>query len=107
MSSETSPADELVIAPRGRLDMMSAPALREQLRTEVARGHIRLVLDLAGIDHIDSAGLSALIAGLKAARQAGGSLVIAQPSKPVRAMLKLTNLHRVLESRDQADDASP
>lgn len=85
--------------------MVSAPLLREQLVTEVERGNNRLIVDLSGVDHIDSAGLSALISGLKAARQSGGSLFITNPSAPVRRILRLTNLHRVLESHDQADEA--
>ncbi len=96
----------LIISPQGRLDMMSAPSLRDELRTAVARGNTRLVVDLSGVDHIDSAGLSALISGLKAARQAGGSLFITKPSTQVRRILKLTNLHRVLESHDDADEAA-
>lgn len=104
---ETTGAGALIISPRGRLDMMSAPALREHLHTEVQRGNTRLVVDLSVVDHIDSAGLSALISGLKAARQAGGSLFITKPSAQVRKILQLTNLHRVLETHDQADEAAP
>lgn len=95
----------VVISPSGRLDMMAAPALREQLRRHVQGGNARLIVDLAAVDLIDSAGLSALISGLKAARQAGGTLHIARPSKPVSALLKLTNLHRVLEPDDSMDGA--
>lgn len=87
--------------------MVSAPLLREQIRAEVARGNVRVVVDLSAVDHIDSAGLSALISGLKAARQAGGSLFITKPSAPVRKILRLTNLHRVLESCDPAGEDAP
>lgn len=107
MTEGVASSDALVISPQGRLDMVSAPSLREQLRTEVQRGQTRLVVDLSGVDHIDSSGLSALIAGLKAARQAGGSLSITKPSTQVRRILKLTNLHRVLESHDHPDEAAP
>lgn len=86
--------------------MVSAAAFRAQLRAEVQSGNIRLVVDLSGVDLIDSAGLSALVSGIKAARQAGGSLHVTNPSEQVRAILRLTNLHRVLESLDPTDDAS-
>ena len=106
MAEDVGSSDALVISPRGRLDLVSAPSLRKQLHTEVQRGNTRLIVDLSGVDHIDSAGLSALISGLKAARQAGGSLSITKPSTQVRRILKLTNLHRVLESDDHADEAA-
>ena len=99
----TTSSGEVVVSPRGRLDMVTAPNLREQLRTQVQRGNIDVVVDLSGVDLIDSAGLSALISGLKAARQAGGSLRIVRPSKQARSILKLTNLHRVFEPFDAAD----
>lgn len=102
----TTPSGAVVIAARGRLDAVSAPILREQLRASVQSGNIRLIVDLSGVDLIDSAGLSALISGLKAARQAGGSLHILHPSKQVRSILKLTNLHRVLEPYEPADGDS-
>lgn len=95
---------EVVIAPEGRLDATSAPVLREQLLTQVQKGNVRLVVDLSGVDLIDSAGLSALVSGLKAARRAGGTLQIARPSKQVRSILKLTTLHRVLEHYESTDD---
>lgn len=105
--SESAAPAAVTISAHGRLDMVSAPALREQLRAEVQSGNTQLLVDLSDVDHIDSAGLSALISGLKAARQAGGSLAIAKASTPVRKILRLTNLHRVLESQDQADEAAP
>ena len=101
----TTSSGEVVISPLGRLDMVAAPLLREQLRTQVQRGNINVVVDLSGVDLIDSAGLSALISGLKAARQAGGGLRITRPSKQVRSILKLTNLYRVFEPSDTADGA--
>lgn len=100
---ETTASGQVVISPQGRLDMVTAPVLREQLHTQVQRGNLDVVVDLSGVDLIDSSGLSALISGLKAARQAGGSLRIARPSKQARSILKLTNLHRVFEPYDGAD----
>lgn len=104
--STTDSPREVIIAPQGRIDRASAPALREQLHTEVQKGNALLVVDLSGVDLIDSAGLSALISGLKAARLAGGTLQIARPSRQVRSILKLTTLHRVLEHYESIDDTT-
>lgn len=95
----------VVVSPEGRLNMTAAPGLREQLHGLVRDGHSRLVVDLTGVDSIDSSGLGALISGLKAARQAGGDLRIAAPGEQVTAVLELTNLNRVLKSYDSADTA--
>lgn len=98
--TEISGDGDVLISPRGALDMVSGPVLRDELHAHIQSGSSRLVVDLSGVELIDSAGLSALISGLKAARQAGGSLRIAHPSKQVRHLLKLTNLDRVLGPYD-------
>ena len=101
----TTSSGAVVISPVGRLDMVTAPLLREQIRAQVQLGNSDVVVDLSGVELIDSAGLSALISGLKAARQAGGSLRVARPSKQARSILRLTNLHRVFEPFEHADGA--
>ena len=101
----TTPSGAVVVCPVGRLNMAVAPAFRTQLHTLVSSGSTRVVVDLSGIDSIDSSGLGALISGLKAARQAGGDLEIAAPPAQVKAVLELTNLDRVLRSHGVADDA--
>ncbi|MGN6972621.1 STAS domain-containing protein, partial [Neisseria sp. P0009.S001] len=81
----------------GWLNMVAAPDLREQLRSLVQSGSARVVVDLSGVESIDSSGLGALISGLKAARNAGGDLRISGPNTQVMAVLELTNLNRVLK----------
>jgi anti-anti-sigma factor len=103
--TRTSAAGVLVVCPAGRLNMVAAPDLREQLHSLVREGNSRLVVDLSGVDSIDSSGLGALISGLKVARQAGGDLRIAAPGEQAVAVLELTNLNRVLKSYDHADSA--
>lgn len=95
----------VVIRPEGRLNMVAAPGLRQQLHSLVQAGNSRLVVDLSGVETIDSSGLGALISGLKAARQSGGDLRIAAPGEQAMAVLELTNLNRVLKSYESADDA--
>jgi anti-sigma B factor antagonist len=85
-----------VIRAIGRLNMVAAPRLRELVSSTVSDGRSRIVVDLADTEFIDSSGLGALIAGLKAARTAGGDLRIARPPVQVTTVLELTNLHRIL-----------
>ncbi|MBF4162156.1 STAS domain-containing protein [Nocardioides acrostichi] len=94
-----------VLAPSGRLNMVSARALRSAIEELVAAGHARIVLDLAETSFLDSSGLGAIIAGLKTARQAGGDLRIARPTPEVLAVFQLTNMDRLLRPRDTVDGA--
>lgn len=93
--TETHQHGIAIIAFTGRLDFLSAGDARTRLATAVEEGNRRLVVDLGDTAFIDSSGLGALIAGLKAARKAGGDLRIARPTEQARAVLALTSLDRV------------
>ena len=77
----------------------------EQGKAGKAAGKARLVVDLHAVDFIDSSGLGALIGGLKPARQQGGDLRIAAAGDQVRAVLKLTNLDRILSPYATVEEA--
>ena len=89
----------VVLRPEGRLNMVAAPDLREQLHSLVRAGNTRIVVDLSAVETIDSSGLGALISG----RQGGGDLRISAPSEQALAVLELTNLNRVLKATDSPD----
>ena len=48
--TRTADSGAVVLRPEGRLNMVVAPELREQLHALVQAGHTRLVVDLAGVD---------------------------------------------------------
>jgi anti-sigma B factor antagonist len=100
MEFVTQELDELVAVVRGegRLNMVSAPLLREAVTEAIAGGRPRIVVDLSGIEFMDSSGLGALVGCLKSARQAGGDLRISAPTDQVVMVLQLSNLDRILTS---------
>ena len=94
-----------VIRPEGRLTATTVPQLRTAVDELVDSGSARIVVDLGGLEFVDSSGLGALIGGLKAARLAGGDLRIAATPEPVRRVLRLTNLDRVLRDHETPETA--
>lgn len=98
--------DAAVVHAVGRLNMVAAPSLRELVeRLVTGEGRSHVVVDLAGTTFVDSSGLGALIAGLKAARAAGGDLRVAAATVQVLSVLGLTNLDRVLRPYPTVADA--
>jgi anti-sigma B factor antagonist len=87
-----------VVAVHGELDIDSAPALKEAL-VEAIGEHPgeRIVVDLEGLEFIDSAGLGILLGGLKRARVADGELVLVATGRNVLRVFELTGLVRVFE----------
>lgn len=94
-----------VIRPQGRLNLLAAPRLREVVAQSVQQGRANIVVDLSDTTFVDSSGLGALVAGLKSARQGGGTLRIARPTSQVEMVLRLTNLDRVLRPYASVEDA--
>jgi anti-sigma B factor antagonist len=90
----------------GRLNMVSAPQLKAAVAAAVQAGRTRVVVDLTAVTFLDSSGLGALIAGLKATRQAGGDLRMTGANEQVRTVLRLTNLDRVLRPHDTLEAAT-
>jgi anti-sigma B factor antagonist len=95
-----------VLQPTGRLNMVAAPAFKNLVEETVASGQSRIVVDLGQVTFIDSSGLGALISALKATRQAGGDLRIADVPEQVMIVLRLTNLDRVLQVHPTVVEAS-
>lgn len=58
-ASRAVDGDAVAIRPEGRLNMVAAPKLRDQLHELVGAGSSRIVVDLSGTEFIDSSGLGA------------------------------------------------
>lgn len=100
-----SASGAVVVSPAGRLNVAAARGLREQLQTLMESGNTRLLVDLSGVDSIDSSGLGALIFGLKLARRHGGDLRVAAANGQVQSVLDLAKLDQFLKSCPSADEA--
>ena len=61
--------------PSGELDAYTVGAFRESL-SKLA-GHSHLLIDLSEVPFMDSAGLGALIGGIRRAREADGAVAVA------------------------------
>lgn len=105
-SIETREVDGgVVLAPTGRLTVVTAPQLRSTVAERMAAGAKLIIIDLSGTEFVDSSGLGALVSCLKSARQAGGDLRLVAPTEQVAMVLRMTNLDRILQARASVDDA--
>ena len=81
-----------VVAVRGELDASGAPGVASHLITAAAVYGPWVIVDLAGLDSIDAAGLGVLVRVLKRARRSGGDLPLVAPQDLVRRVLTATGL---------------
>lgn len=98
MQISTKPLKRVeVITVSGRVDSSTAPEFERVLKNTLDSGRHQIVLDLEKVDYMSSAGLRALIAALKTARQHSGDVRIANPSSRVTEVLQLAGLTSLFE----------
>jgi len=96
----------LVLQLMGRVTLgEESNQLRTKLKGVLADGKTRLVLDLAEVTYIDSAGLGTLVAGFTSAQNQGANLKLANLTKRFREQLHITKLVTVFDVYDSVDDA--
>lgn len=94
----------LVLKLQQRLDMEGGKVLQKQLAAISHQTHNVWVIDMTDVDFIDSTGLFALVAGLKAARQLQCRFVICNLKETAKLIFEITQLERVFEIFDTYDD---
>lgn len=72
----------------GRLDTITAPGLEAKIN-EVIDDATKLILDLADLEYISSAGLRVLL-GATHAMEDKGEMIVRNPTQPVREVFDLT-----------------
>jgi anti-anti-sigma factor len=81
----------------GATDLSNAAQLEGQVRNVVELGERHLVVDLSETTFLDSAALAALVSAHHRATVLGGSIRLAGAKGPVRRILAVTRLDRILE----------
>lgn len=81
------------VRPEGDLDMGTAGELETLLRDTLARGAKRVVVDLRGLNFMDSTGLTLLTRWNTAAARDGFDLELIQGHDRIHRLFTLTGLH--------------
>ena len=80
-------------------------ALRQRIHELIDQGQVKILVDLAGVTHIDSAGVGMLVAKQKTVRERGGDVKLmhlTNRSQRLLALMKLVSVFEVFESEDDA-----
>ncbi len=94
-----------VLVAVGELDLHAAPGLAEALDEAIGSGKTHVVLDMSGVDFVDSTAVHVLVGGARQLRQRLGKLVLVCTDPNVQRLLELTRVDLVapvFESREAA-----
>ncbi|HEX5308533.1 MAG TPA: STAS domain-containing protein [Solirubrobacteraceae bacterium] len=103
IDSRTAP-DRIVIALHGELDLLGAPLLQQEIEQADVDSRGILVLDLQGLEFVDSAGLRVILAAHEHARQHGREFALTKGSEQVRRLLSIAGVDDHLRVIDAPDD---
>jgi anti-sigma B factor antagonist len=95
-----------VVALSGRLTLgEGAASLREALQHLAADGKRKIVLNLAGLTSLDSAGIGVLVSSYATINRSGGHVKVSNLSTRVKDVLLITKLLTVFEVYDDEQAA--
>ncbi len=102
ITTTASPAGT-VVAVTGELDVFTAPALEQELQSCIDAGKTDLVVDLSGVDFLDSTGLGVMVKALKWAREAGGGLRVVATEERITKVFTITGLADAMQLSGSVD----
>jgi anti-sigma B factor antagonist len=90
-------AEIKILEIKGRFDTLSAPGVQTWLEDATRYRPAQVVVNLAGVDFVDSTALATLVSGMKRSRQVDGDLRLCGLRAPVRMIFELTRLDQAFE----------
>ena len=94
-----------VLSVRGEVDVYTAPKFRERLIELVSDGKYEIIVDLEGVDFLDSTGLGVLVGGLKRLRSHEGDLLLVCTQSRILKVFEITGLTKVFSIYESVDAA--
>lgn len=89
----------VVVRVKGEVDLATAPALEQRLNELVDEGARQISVDLAGLEFMDTTGLSVLVRVQQRLQGDDGRILLLSPNASVQKTLEITGLDRALLAR--------
>lgn len=103
--SERREGDITILDLKGRIRINSSTFLHKAIRCLLDEGKTKILLNLAGVTHIDSVGLGELISSHITLSNKGGEIKLIHLTDRVRDLMTITKLLTVFDVYDNEPDA--
>jgi anti-sigma B factor antagonist len=102
MDFSTRQSDDITIVDlRGRITLgEGSVTVRDTVRDLLSNGQKRILLNLGGVNYIDSSGIGELVSAFTAAKKQGGELKLLNLTKKIQDLLQITKLITVFDVKD-------
>ena len=88
---------EIVTFTVNKINALIADDIRDQIIRLFENSNAKVVIDLKGIEYIDSSGIGCFLSSLKAARNNYGILKFANAEPSVKTLFETLHLHTIFE----------
>ena len=105
LSDDDAEGGAHVVDLQGEIHVTTAPRLAEHLTEAIESGKTAIVVDMSGVEFIDSTGLSVLLNALRLAGQRDGRLVLVCRNPTVLRLFQITGLEGTFEMFDDRAEA--
>jgi len=103
---ERAVGDVIVLDLKGRVTLGDGDQLlKDKVNSLVNQGRRRIVLNLAGVPYVDSAGLGEIVGSYTTVSRQGGSLKLLNLTGKITDLLAITKLLTVFETFESEDEA--
>lgn len=98
-------SDTVVLRLAGEIDLRTSPELRETLLDLIEQRPARIILDLAGVDYIDSSGVGTIVELKRKAMRNSSKVVLVTLQPRVRSLFEITRLDNFFDIAADIDEA--
>ncbi len=93
----------VIITFSGEIDLEHSPTARNVMLDGLKKGRT-MIVDMSGVDVIDSSGVASLLEAFQLARNKGMNFYVAAVTEPVFRVFKLARLEKVFEIIDSVEE---
>jgi anti-sigma B factor antagonist len=104
--TERALADVMILDLKGKITLGEGDELlKDKVNSLVNQGQRKIVLNLAAVPYLDSAGLGEVVRAYTTLSRQGGSLKLLNLTKRITDLLSITKLLTVFDTFDSEDEA--
>ncbi len=107
MEIEQRPSgDVMILDLKGKLTIGSGDELlRDKINSLIQQGYKKLLLNLADVPYVDSAGLGAIVSSYTTVSREGGSLKLLSLTSRIKDLLAITKLLTIFDTYESEAEA--
>ena len=89
----------------GDIDINTSPGMKKSFDKAISEKKDRIIINLKGVEYVDSSGLATLVEILKNLRGYGGKLKLTNLSPKVMGLFEITKLNKLFDIIGEEEDA--